>query len=73
MKPKLIDSKKIFNIIKIQRNAKKNIIIKKRNCISNLFIFLFIIFIVLVVYFFINEKKPIQKIKNKNKNKNKIN
>ena len=62
MKPKLVDSKKIFNVIKIQRNIQKDLINKKRHIYSNIFIFIFILFIVFVFYIFYKEKKPIEKI-----------
>jgi len=65
MKPKLIDSKKIFKVIKVQRNLQNSIIKKQRHLYSNIFIFLFIIFIIFVVYTFYIDKNPIQKIKNK--------
>ena len=66
MKPKLIESKTNFKVIKKQRNLKKNIINQKRHLYSNIFIFLFIIFLVFVIYNFYNEKKPFDKIKNNN-------
>ena len=68
MKPKLIDSKRIFNVIKIQRNLQKDLINKKRHLYSNIFIFIFVIFMIYVIFIFYKDKKPLEKI-NKNKNK----
>jgi hypothetical protein len=50
MKPKLIDPKKIYNIIQIHKNVNHSILNKKKNFYSNIFIFCFIIFIIFIIY-----------------------
>lgn len=67
MKPKLIDSKKIYNIIQIHKNANNYILNKKKHFYSNIFILCFILFILFIIYL---KLKFYFQNKNKNKNKN---
>ena len=63
MKPKLIDSKKIYNIIKINKNYNNLILNKKKIIYINIFIFSFIFFIFFI--FFIKIKSYLKKKNNK--------